>query len=80
RFESAVKKAMQLFEDEESQKNAKTTLSAIQELIKGNGTATLIIDDPFGQSNVISDDVEISEIPHEIMQDLKTGFSHIEEK
>ena len=79
RFESAVKKAMQLFEDDESQKNAKTTLAAIQELIEGNGTATLIIDDPFGQSSVVSDDVEISEIPQEILKDLKTGFSHIEE-
>ena len=79
RFESAVKKAMQLFEDDESQKNAKTTLSAIQELIKGNGTATLIIDDPFGQSNIVSDDVEISEIPQEILNDLKTGFTNIEE-
>lgn len=79
RFESAVKKAMQLFEDDESQKNAKTTLSAIQELIKGNGTATLIIDDPFGQSNIVSDDVVISEIPQEILNDLKTGFTNIEE-
>lgn len=79
RFESAVKKAMQLFEDDESQKNAKTTLAAIQELIKGNGTATLIIDDPFGQSNIVSDDVVISEIPQEILNDLKTGFTNIEE-
>lgn len=79
RFESAVKRAMQLFEDEESQNNAKNTLAAIQELIKGNGTATLIIDDPFGQSNIVSDDVEISEIPEEELQHLKTGFSHIED-
>lgn len=79
RFESAVKKAMQLFEDDESQKNAKTTLAAIQELIKGNGTATLIIDDPFGQSNIVSDDVVISKIPQEILNDLKTGFTNIEE-
>ena len=80
RFESAVKKALQLFEDEESQNNAKNTLSAIQELIDGNGTATLIIDDPFGQSNIVSDDVEITEIPEEELQNLKTGFSHIEDK
>ena len=79
RFESAVKKAMQLFDDAESQKNAKNTLNAIQELIKGNTTATLIIDDPFGQSSILSDDAEISEIPQEILKDLKTGFSHIEE-
>ena len=80
RFEGAIKKALQLFEDEESQKNAKNTLAEIQELIKGNRSATLIIDDPFGQSNIVSDDVEISEIPEEELQHLKTGFSHIEDK
>ena len=79
RFESAVKKALDLFDDEESQKNAKDTLNKIQELKKGNGTATLIILDPFGQSNIVSENVEILEIPDEELRDLKTGFSHIEE-
>ncbi|WP_405294346.1 ZPR1 zinc finger domain-containing protein [Methanobrevibacter sp.] len=79
RFESAVKKALNLFDDEESQKNGKIALDKIQELIKGNGTATLIILDPFGQSNVVSDRVEILEIPEEELHDLKTGFSHIED-
>ena len=78
RFESAVKKALNLFDDDESQKNAKKTLYEIQELKKGNGTATLIILDPFGQSNIVSDAVEISEIPEEELNDLKTGFSYIE--
>jgi zinc finger protein len=80
RFESAVKKAMQLFEDDESQNNAKNTLVQIQELINGNGTATLIIEDPFGQSNIVSDDVIISEIPQDELKNLKTGFSQIEDR
>lgn len=79
RFEDAVKKALNLFDDEESQKNAKNTLNQIQELKKGNGTATLIIYDPFGQSNIVSDSVEILEIPEEELRNLKTGFSHIED-
>ncbi len=79
RFESAVKKALNLFEDEESQKNGKEALNKIQELKNGNGTATLIILDPFGQSNIVSENVEILEIPEEELLDLKTGFSHIEE-
>lgn len=79
RFESAVKKALNLFEDNESQINGKKALSEIQELIKGNGTATLIILDPFGQSNIVSDNVEILEIPEEELHNLKTGFSHIED-
>ena len=78
RFESAVKRALNLFEDEESQKNAKNTLAQIRELIKGNSTATLIILDPFGKSNVISESVEVLEIPEEELHDLKTGFSYIE--
>ena len=78
RFESAVKKALSLFDDAESQKNGKITLNKIQELKKGNGTATLEILDPFGQSNIVSENVEILEIPEEELSELKTGFSHIE--
>lgn len=79
RFESAVKKALNLFDDEESQINGKNALKQIQELKKGNGTATLIILDPFGQSNVVSENVEILEIPEEELHNLKTGFSVIED-
>ena len=79
RFEDAVEKALNLFDDDASQENGKKTLNEIKELKKGNGTATLIILDPFGQSNVVSDSVEISEIPEEELNTLKTGFSHIEE-
>jgi zinc finger protein len=79
RFEDAVKKALNLFDDAESQENAKNTLNNIRELKKGNGTATLIIQDPFGQSNIVSEKVEISEIPEDELQQLKTGFSQIEE-
>ena len=70
---------MNLFDDDESQKNAKKTLNEIKELKKGNTKATLIILDPFGQSNIVSEKVEISEIPEEELKELKTGFSHIED-
>ncbi|AMD17055.1 hypothetical protein TL18_02865 [Methanobrevibacter sp. YE315] len=79
RFEDAVKKALNLFEDAQSQENAKVTLNNIQELKKGNGTATLIMLDPFGQSNIVSENVEVSEIPEEELRELKTGFAHIED-
>ncbi|MBR2557955.1 MAG: ZPR1 zinc finger domain-containing protein [Methanobrevibacter sp.] len=78
RFEDAVIKALNLFDDEESQANAKKTLAEIQELKKGNGTATLIILDPFGQSNIVSEKVEILEIPEEELSELKTGFSNLD--
>ncbi len=80
RFEDAVQKALKLFDDEPSQINGKNTLNQIRELKKGNGTATLIILDPFGQSKIVSDSAEILEIPEEELKELKTGFSHIEEK
>ena len=79
RFEDAVKKALNLFGDNESQVNAKKTLEHIQELKKGNGTATLIILDPFGQSNIVSEKAEILEIPEDELHKLKTGFSHIDD-
>lgn len=78
RFEDAVIKALNLFDDEESQANAKKTLAEIQELKKGNGTATLIILDPFGQSNIVSEKVEILEIPEDELRELKTGFSNLD--
>ena len=79
RFEDAVEKALNMFEDEESQINGKNTLNQIQELKKGNGTATLIILDPFGQSKIVSDSAEILEIPEDELRELKTGFSVIED-
>ena len=75
----AVIKALNLFEDDESQKNAKNTLAHIRDLKNGNGTATLILLDPFGQSNIVSDSVKVSEIPEEELHGLKTGFSVIED-
>ena len=79
RFQSAVKKALNLFEDEESQINAKNTFKNIKKKKKGNGTATLIMLDPFGQSNIVSENAEILEIPEEELRELKTGFSKIED-
>lgn len=78
RFEDAVIKALNLFDDEESQANAKNTLDHIRELKKGNGTATLIILDPFGQSNIVSEKAEVLEIPEEELRELKTGFSNLD--
>ena len=59
RFEDAVKQALHLFNDNTSQKNAQLVLNDLKSIVNGEKTATLIIEDPFGQSNVVSDDVEI---------------------
>ena len=79
RFEDAVKQALHLFNDNTSQKNAQLVLNDLKSIVNGEKTATLIIEDPFGQSNVVSDDVEILDIPEEELKLLKTGFSIIED-
>ncbi len=79
RFEDALKQALHLFNDDTSQKNAKLILEDLKSIINGQKTATLIIEDPFGQSNIVSDDVEILDIPEEELKLLKTGFSIIED-
>ena len=79
RFEDALKQALHLFNDETSQKNAKLILEDLKSIVNGQKTATLIIEDPFGQSNIVSDDVEILDIPEEELKLLKTSFSIIED-
>ena len=79
RFEDALKQALHLFNDDTSQKNAKLILEDLKSIVNGQKTATLIIEDPFGQSNIVSDDVEILDIPEEELKLLKTGFSIIED-
>lgn len=78
RFMDAVKKAKNLFLDEASQENANIALSNLQNIIDGKKEATLIIEDPFGQSNIVSEKVEIFEINEEDLKNLKTGFNVIE--
>lgn len=75
RFRDATKRALNLFDDVESQKNAKETLKKLDSLKTGESIATLIIHDPFGQSNIVSDDTKIEEISEEELGDLKTGFT-----
>lgn len=71
RFEDAVKQALHLFNDNTSQKNAQLVLNDLKSIVNGEKTATLIIEDPFGQSNVVSDDVKILDIPEEELKLLK---------
>lgn len=79
RFKDATKQALHLFRDDDSQKNGKIALKKLEELIDGTSTATLVIHDPFGQSNIVSDDSKIEEIPEEELKDLKTGFTILED-
>lgn len=80
RFKDATKKALKLFNDEESIENANNILEKLDNLIDGTEEASLVILDPFGQSNIVSDEAEVFEIPEEELAELKTGFTIIEDK
>ena len=79
RFKKATKRALTLFTDDESQKNAKKVLEDSDKVLNGDMEVTLIIEDPFGQSKIM--DLKSVETPltKEELKDLKTGFMVIDE-
>ena len=79
RFKKATKRALTLFTDDESQKNAKKVLEDLDKVLNGDMEVTLIIEDPFGQSKIM--DLKSVETPltKEELKDLKTGFMVIDE-
>ena len=79
RFEDAVKRALALFTDDESLKNSQNILNNLKQLQKGEIEGTLIIKDPFGQSNIVDSTVTISSLSDEELKNLKTGFTIMEE-
>ncbi|RBQ23726.1 hypothetical protein ALNOE001_07990 [Candidatus Methanobinarius endosymbioticus] len=79
RFEDGVKQALIIFDDEESQKNGKVILEQINALVKRGIEATLIIEDPFGHSNIMDINAKKELLSEEELKHLKTGFTIIEE-
>lgn len=79
RFEDGIKHALAIFDDEESQKNGKEILKKLDYLLDGTLNATLIIEDPFGQSNIMDINVKEEELTKEELKNLKTGFTFIED-
>lgn len=78
RFISGVKKALKLFNDEESQKNSKIALEKLEKLLTGEFEATLIIDDPYGQSKIADTNVQSRPLSEDELKDLRTGFTVLE--
>ena len=79
RFEDAVKRALTLFSDETSVKNAQNILESLKSLQEGKTESNLIIKDPFGQSNIVDPTVTKSPLSDEELKNLKTGFTIMEE-
>lgn len=74
RFEDAVKTALNFVEDEESKINANNLLEEIENVKNGEKTVEIIIEDPFGHSMIIHEDVSKRGLTQEEINGLKTGF------
>lgn len=74
RFEKAVRTALSWAEDETSEDNANKILKDMEEIVNGEKTVTLIIEDPFGHSIIEDDDAVKSGLTPEEIANLKTGF------
>ena len=79
RFEDGLKKALAIFKDDESQKNGLAILENLKQLADGKIKARLIIQDPFGQSNIMDINVKKEALTEKELKHLKTGFTIIEE-
>lgn len=78
RFQNGVKQALTLFPEDEAQKNAKDILEKIDKLLNGKLKADLIIEDPFGQSNIVGLDVEKRKLTKKELANLKNSFTIID--
>ncbi|MDO5852114.1 MAG: ZPR1 zinc finger domain-containing protein [Methanobacteriaceae archaeon] len=80
RFEDAIQRALTLeTENPEAINNANKILEKINNIKNGNGTATIIIADPFGHS-VIDDKQAIKRsLTQEEINELDTGFVMLDE-
>jgi zinc finger protein len=74
RFEEAVETALKWAEDEYTKRNAVKILEEMEEIKGGGKTATLILEDPFGHSLIVQNDVKRAKLTEEDIKNLKTGF------
>jgi zinc finger protein len=78
RFESAIATAIGWAEEEEIKENALKILEKIENLKDGDEKATLIVEDPFGHSIIVSDDAKHRKLSEDELKELNTGFMTIE--
>jgi len=81
RFINATHRARALYdEDEESIKNIISTKNFLESILKGENEATLIIEDPYGQSKIV--DLKAKSVPltEEELKTLKTGFTILDQE
>ncbi len=82
RFRDAVEMAIRFAkgkpDEEGSQKKGQEVLDAIQLVIDGKMKITLIVEDPFGKSAIISDKTSTRKLTEEEAKALNSGFSIFE--
>lgn len=79
RFQEAVETALNLFEDEESQKNGNIILKQIEDIRTGTIDVELILEDPFGHSVIAHPQVDKRKLTLDEIKNLKTGFATFEQ-
>ncbi len=79
RFESAVETAIEWAEEPEVKENALKIIDKIEDIKSGDGSATLIIEDPFGHSVILHDDAKHRKLSQEEVENLNTGFVTIDQ-
>ncbi len=79
RFQGAVKTALNLFDDEESQKNGTILLKNLDSVRSGDKTVEIVLEDPFGQSIIAHPDASKRELLPSEIKELKTGFATFEQ-
>ena len=79
RFIDATLKALKLFTDDEAQKNANAVLEKLEGLLSGEAETLLLIEDPFGQSQIMDVNAKTEPLTQEELKHLRTGFVIIDD-
>ena len=78
RVRSAVEQAGSFAEDSNKKEKAKQLLKKIDQLSSGEGSATIIIKDPMGNSGIISEKTKTRELTADEVKSLETGMTVID--
>ncbi len=74
RIKEVVEMGYDFAETNEQREKATAILAMIEKIISGNEEATMIIEDPFGNSAILSERAKVAELDEEEVKELKTGM------
>lgn len=79
RFQEATNRALNMFQDEDSQENGRIVLENLEKILNGELETELLIEDPFGQSQIMNIRTKSEPLTEEELKDLKTGYTIIDD-